>query len=232
MKHSTKRSFVLFILSLAVSHLGLAQMTVMEVEMIDQSFNDPEAVPFLPADHGTISLMRAESTVSNVEGGLSLYMKDTSPDGNPVCEFELDATGNKPLQISFDYYLDGLNQAVQSFQVRGPEGQGLLLVLSQWDGSGTAYHDGKSPQKLGKLFKQGKWYRVTLKIPPRKTSKKTFSIVVTDDTGKTLLEREGLKFKGYVSDYSSVRFFFNNPPKARGSSFLIDNLVVKPLDSE
>jgi hypothetical protein len=232
MKHSAKRPVVLFILSLAASHLGTAQMQVMELEMIDQSFNDPEAVPFLSSDHGTVSLMRAESTVSNVEGGLSLYIKDTSPDGNPVVEFELDATANKPLEISFDYYLDGLNQEVQSFQVRGPEGQGLLLVLSQWNGSGTAYHDGKSPQKLGKLFKEGNWYRVTLKLPPRKTAKKTFSIVVTNDKGETLLDKEGLKFKSYISDYASIRFFYNNPPKGRGSSFLIDNLVVKPLDGE
>lgn len=197
--------------------------------MINQSFNDPAAVPVLSSEHGQIKLVKTESTISNIEGGLSLYIKDTSSDGGPVVSFDLDATANKPLQISFDYYLDGLNQEVQAFQVKGPEGQGLLLVMSQWDGSGTAYHNGKSPQKLGKLFKQGKWYRVTLQLPPRKTAGKTFSLVVTNDEGKTILQREDLEFRKDLSDYDSINFFFNNLPKARGSSFLVDNLVVKIL---
>jgi hypothetical protein len=217
---------ILALLFLLVPVTGL----VADEPMIDQSFNDPEAVPFLSSEHGQVNLVRAESTVSNVEGGLSLYIKDTSSEGGPVGSFDLEATANKPLKISFDYYLDGLNQAVQAFQVRGPEGQGLLLVLSQWDGSGTAYHNGEAPQKLGKLFKQGKWYRVTLKLPPRKTAGKTFSLVLTNDKGETILEREGLKFKNYLSDYSSINFFFNNGPKSRGSSFLVDNLVVEVMD--
>lgn len=200
--------------------------------IIEQSFNDPESVPFIASEHGTVSLVRAESSISSEADGLSLYIKDTSTEGNPIVSWDLDAVGNAPLQISFDYYLDGLNKAVQAFQVRGPEGMGLLLVLSQWDGSGTAFHDGKSPQKLGKLFTKGKWYRIVLTLPPRKAAGKKFSIVVTNEEGETILERENLDFKSYLSDYNSIRFFYNNLPKSQGSSFLIDNLVVKILPAD
>ena len=199
---------------------------------IQESFNDLASIPEVSDPYGEYTLSKEESGFTRMENGRSLMITDVSEEGTAKLVWNLELESDARVLISFDYSSLRTSGGNHGIELRGAGGQGILLVLAMFDQSGMVYHDGSERVSLGAVLSPRYWYRIYLVLPPPSAAEKTFDLVVKDTTGLEVINQKGLKFRNNISDYESLWFTFNNPAKVRGSSYLIDNLVVAAETAE
>lgn len=197
--------------------------------VMTQAFNENADGVLLESNGGNADCSGPESGFSAAPKGASIRLSDTSREGNPAAMATVPLNYPElPLKISFDCRLERLNAENVAFELRGFSEKGLLLTMWSWDGSGISYHDGSKHQTLREVpLDKQVWYHFEMIVPPVGSLEKSFSFTVADPSGSVVLQCSDLEFRNEIFSYESVKWFYNNGVKARGSEFYIDNVLIQ-----